>query len=123
MSEPVVSELASWLVFIETHIVSLIFSVLFFCFLVFLLKLNFGNAEYQNFRIAQMISRADGSLDRKALERAILFLVSIYGFIHVMHKVPEQLTTYFFAMAGVWLTAHVAANKLPDRAGPPEPKQ
>lgn len=114
------STLVGWLAFVEGHIVSLIFAVFFFSLIVFLLKLNFSNGEYQNFRLAQMITRSDGSLDRRAMERVGLYLMSMYGFLHVLHKVPDQIVTYFSLMATIWLGAHILQNKLPDRAGPPK---
>jgi hypothetical protein len=105
--------------FLEEHIVSLIFAVFFFSLIVFLIRLNFANGEYRNFRLAQMITRSDGSLDRRAMERVGLYLMSMYGFLHVLHKVPDQITTYFSLMATIWLGAHVLANKLPDRTSSP----
>lgn len=110
--------LVTFLAFIEAHFVSLIFAVLFFSFLVFLVKLNFGNGAYKNFKIAQMVARSDGTLDRRAMERVGLYLMSMYGFLYVLHRVPDQITTYFSLMATIWLGAHVLQNKLPDRAGP-----
>jgi hypothetical protein len=112
-----------FLVFIEGHIVSLIFAVFFFSLIVFLLKLNFGNGSYKHFKLAQMVAKEDGSLDRKAMERVGLYMMSMYGFLHVLHKVPDQIVTYFSLMATIWLGAHVlgtVANKLPDRGNVPK---
>lgn len=109
--------------YIQSHIVSLLFTVIFFSSVIYVIRLHLSNGIYKNFRLAQMIMRGDGTLDRKAIERLMLLFMTLYGFLHVMHKQPDMLIAYFWAMMAAWGIFHVAGDKLPNlgipKIGPP----
>lgn len=116
-------EVTAMVEYIQSHIISLLFTVIFFSFVVYVIRLHMSNGVYKNFRLAQMVMRGDGSLDRKAMERLILFLMTLYGFLHVMHKQPDMLISYFGTMMVTWGVFHVAGDKLANlgipKMGPP----
>src|SRR5258706_4548168 len=100
-------------------LVSWLFGIILISSIVYIIKLHLSNGSYKNFRLSQLICRADGTLDRKAFKDVLLFFVSLYGFIFVMHKHSDMIISYFWAMAGIWLGAHVLDNKLPTLGGRP----
>lgn len=106
--------------FIRETFVSLLFLLIFGSILVYIIRLHLGNGDYQKFKLAQLIMRADGTLDRKAFKDTILFATSLYGFFFVLQKHDDLIISYFLTMAGVWLGYHVADNKLPTLGGPPK---
>ena len=108
------------LAYIQSTFVSIVFFFLFAALIIWLWRLNVGNSEYENFRIADMVRRKDGSIDRKAMERAMLFLATLYGFLYVVHKHSDLIVGYLWAMATVWLGYQVADNKLANKGKPPE---
>lgn len=107
--------------FVQLHFVSMLFSILFILFILLLLRMNSSNGRYDKFLLAHLIMREDGKLDRRGFRETVLFVISIYGFLFVIQKHPTMLVEYFLTMAGVWLGAHIAADKLPTLGGKPLP--
>jgi hypothetical protein len=104
--------------FIQDHFASLVFSLFFFSLILWVIRMNFENGPYKHFQLAHLVMKKDGTLDRKAFFETILFLSSVYGFVHVIQKRPEIVVEYFLAMTGVWLAKHVAQDKLPNLGVP-----
>ena len=104
--------------FIQEHIGGLLFAVFFFSLIVWMIRMNVANGPYKNFQLAHLVMRHDGTLDRKAFRETILFLVSVYGFVHVVQHKPEILVEYFWAMTSTWLGAHLLSDKFPSKAAP-----
>jgi hypothetical protein len=122
----VVSDLGRFVAYLNETAVTLIFGILFVSLIIYIVRLHFGNSEYQKFRLAHMVMKLDGTLDRKAMKDTVLFMTSMYGFFFVMHKHPDLLVSYFWALAVVWCGMHLADKKLPTPPLPPtitpEPK-
>lgn len=122
----VVTDVVSWwtwsmkiLAYVQSSFISIVFFLLFVTLIIWIVKLNVGNGEYRNFFLADMVRRHDGRLDRKAVERALLFLATLYGFMIVVHKHADLIIGYLAVMAGIWLGYQVADNKLPSLGKPP----
>jgi hypothetical protein len=107
--------------YIQNALVSIVFGLLFVSLIIYIVKLHFGNGTYKKFRLADMICRGDGSLDRKAFERLVLFLATLYGFLYVVHHERPMIVTYLVAMAGIWLAHQLADNKIANKNVPPTP--
>lgn len=121
-AEDLIEAVSWWLKaadYVQNALVSIVFGLLFLSLIVYIVKLHFGNGTFKAFRLADMICRADGSLDRKALERLMLFLTTLYGFLYVVHHERAMLVTYLMAMAGIWLGYQLADNKLANKNTPP----
>jgi len=118
-------EAVSWVVqtanYVQNALVSIVFGLLFVSLIIYIVKLHFGNGTYKRFRLADMICRGDGSLDRKALERLVLFLATLYGFLYVVHHERPMIVAYLVAMAGIWLAHQLADNKIANKNVPPMP--
>lgn len=118
-------EAVSWVgqaaTYIQNALVPIIFGLLFVSLVIYIIKLHFGNSTYKQFRLADMICRRDGSLDRKALERLVLFLLTCYGFLYVIHKDRVYIIGYLVAMAGIWLGYQLADNKFTNKNVPHTP--
>lgn len=109
--------------YIQSTFVSIIFFLLFVSLVIWIIRLNIGNGTYQHFRLADMVMRKDGTIDRKAMERTMLFLASLYGFLYVVHKHEGVIVGYLVAMAGIWLGYQLADNKLTNKGAPaPNPE-
>jgi len=116
-------EAVSWVVqaanYVQNALVSIVFGMLFVSLIIYIIKLHFGNGTYKKFRLADMICRGDGSLDRKAFERLVLFLATLYGFLYVVHHERPMIVAYLVAMAGIWLAHQLADNKIANKNVPP----
>jgi hypothetical protein len=106
--------------FIREHIAALLFSVFFFSLVVWVIRMNSANGPYQNFHLAHLVMNRNGELDRTGFRETILFLVSLYGFVHVVDHNPEIIVPYFFAMTSVWCVTHLLKDKLPSRITMPD---
>jgi hypothetical protein len=113
----------AFLAFIEAHLLSMVAAIFFFAFVVFMVRMNSANGPYQHFKLAHLFMTKEGMLDRKVFRENVLFFVTVYGFIHVVHKAADMTIEYLSAMTGIWLGAHVLNDKFPSRMAPPIPPE
>ena len=113
-----VEEVLSMGEFVLRTLESWVFAVLGLSTMVYIIKLHFSNGDYKHFRLAQLVMRKDGTLDRKACYTLALFGASLYGCVYVLHHVHEMIVTYFSLQATIWLGKHVLDDKLPNRGVP-----
>lgn len=107
--------------FIHEHFVSLIFFILFSCFVGVIVKMSLSNGDYKYFKLAHVVMRGDGTLDRKALRDTVLFLAQLYGFFEVLRHHETIIVEYLLTFSAIWGVYHLADNKLTNKGIPSVP--
>src|SRR5258708_25359848 len=93
--------------FVRLHGISMMFALIFLSIVAYVIRLHFSK-QYEHFKFAQLIMKADGTLDRKAFYKTMLFVVCMYGCVEVLHHHPDLVLVYFNLQAAIWLGTHLA---------------